>query len=75
VAFYVHARSTASVSGISGDYDVHLKTGHDWNSEQRGFTRECGFQKFKAPFNGALAEDLDLGLASGDLVCTVVLKD
>jgi hypothetical protein len=60
VMVYVQAQSSASVSGISGSYEVYFKSGSDWDDQRRGFTRGCSFEKFDDPFDGESDWSIDL---------------
>lgn len=51
-SIYVHANSSATLTGIRGDYEVYFKSGTDWNEQTRTFTRDCQFQKFDTLFDG-----------------------
>jgi hypothetical protein len=51
-SIYVQANSSATLSGIRGDYEVYFKSGTDWDGPARTFTRDCRFQKFDDLFNG-----------------------
>jgi hypothetical protein len=51
-SIYVQANSSATLSGIRGDYQVYFKSGTDWDGQARTFTRDCRFQKFDDPFGG-----------------------
>ncbi|RSM74554.1 hypothetical protein DMH04_39530 [Kibdelosporangium aridum] len=48
---YVHASSEATLTGISGTYQVYFKTGEDWDDGRKGFTRDCGYEKFDQTFD------------------------
>jgi hypothetical protein len=48
---YVRARSTYTVSRVSsGDYSVYYATGAGWNPVRKGFTSNCGFNRFDDAF-------------------------
>jgi hypothetical protein len=51
VTIYVRAGATATITGISGTYEVFFKTGADWDDGRRGFTRGCSYEKFEQPFD------------------------
>lgn len=51
-AVYVQASSSATLTGIRGDYQVYFKSGTDWDEQARTFTRDCQFQKFDDLFDG-----------------------
>ena len=50
VMIYVRAGQHATVTRISGTYDVYYKSGADWDAGRRQFTRDCVFEKFDLPF-------------------------
>lgn len=60
VVVYVQASSKASVSGISGDYNVYFKSGKDWDAGRNGFTRDCSYEKFDDLFTGDSDWSIDL---------------
>lgn len=60
VMVYVQGSSNASVSGISGDYEVYFKSGTDWDSGRNGFTRDCSYEKFDDLFTGDSDWSIDL---------------
>lgn len=60
VVVYVHGSATASVTGISGDYEVYFKSGKDWDSGRNGFTRDCSYEKFDDLFTGDSNWSIDL---------------
>jgi hypothetical protein len=60
VMVYVQGSSNASVSGISGDYEVYFKSGADWDSGRNGFTRDCSYEKFDDLFTGDSDWSIDL---------------
>jgi hypothetical protein len=51
VTIYVHAGAKATITGISGTYEVFFKTGKDWDDARRSFTRGCSYEKFEQPFD------------------------
>ncbi|MEO6083464.1 MAG: hypothetical protein ABIQ18_10195, partial [Umezawaea sp.] len=60
VVVYVQAGSKASVSGITGDYNVYFKAGKDWDAGRNGFTRDCSYEKFDDLFTGDSDWSIDL---------------
>jgi hypothetical protein len=50
-SIYVQANSTATLTGIRGDYEVYFKSGTDWDEQALKFTRDCQFQKFDDLFD------------------------
>ncbi|RZS32790.1 hypothetical protein EV193_111175 [Herbihabitans rhizosphaerae] len=57
---YVHANSNTKLTGLSGTYEVYLKSGVDWDAGRRGFTRGCGFEKFDEPFHPSSNWEIEL---------------
>ncbi|MEV4312290.1 hypothetical protein [Actinocrispum sp. NPDC049592] len=51
VMVYVQAGQGATVTGISGTYQVYFKSGTDWDEGRRGFTRDCHYEKFDQSFD------------------------
>ncbi len=60
VMIYVHGNSSATVTGISGDYQIYLKTGSGWSDTERRFTAGCAFEKFKQRFDQQSDWTIDL---------------
>jgi hypothetical protein len=50
-SIYVQANSSATLTGIRGDYEIYFKSGTDWDGQARIFTRDCRFQKFDDRFD------------------------
>ena len=51
VMIYVWTGAKASISGISGSYQVYFKSGSNWDDARHGFTSGCSFEKFDEPFD------------------------
>jgi hypothetical protein len=51
VMMYVQAGQNATITGISGTYEVYFKMGADWDDGRYAFTRDCDFEKFDQPFD------------------------
>ncbi|WP_258906798.1 hypothetical protein [Actinokineospora sp. UTMC 2448] len=60
VMVYVRAHSQATVTGISGTYQVYFKSGSDWDADRRGFTQGCAFHRFDQPFDQRSHWQIDL---------------
>jgi hypothetical protein len=48
---YVQAGQNATLTGLSGTYEVYFKSGSDWDEGRRAFTRDCHFEKFDQSFD------------------------
>ncbi|ALG10558.1 hypothetical protein AOZ06_29960 [Kibdelosporangium phytohabitans] len=53
-AVFVHSGAKANLAGLSGPYELYHKFGTDYDSQRRGFTRDCEFRKVKDPLDGRI---------------------
>ncbi|GAA1953676.1 hypothetical protein [Amycolatopsis minnesotensis] len=59
-SIYVRAGSSATLTGLSGNYSVYFKTGTDWDGGRRGFTSACKFESFLEIFTADSNWRIDL---------------
>ncbi|MEC3979982.1 hypothetical protein [Amycolatopsis sp. H20-H5] len=60
VMIYVRVEAKATISGITGTYQVYFKSGTDWDGARHGFTSGCTFEKFEDIFDQQSDWQIDL---------------
>lgn len=50
-SIYVRSSSSATLSGIRGQYTVYFKSGTDWDAKRGTFTRSCDYYRYLRSFD------------------------
>ncbi|MCK2244415.1 MULTISPECIES: hypothetical protein [unclassified Crossiella] len=69
---FVRGDSTATLSGLSGPFELYYKFGNDFDPQRRGFTRDCEYRKLQDPL--ADQGPWSIGISKSDLRTIPLLR-